>query len=246
MLSCRRIQPIPQDFENALKRHHLRVDDLRPYLSHAPTTEPDIQPSKPDEERPLRDLPFLGPQLNGEEDRVRRPYIPTHLPQFPSQHTYRHTPVLTEREQDPRRIRERATEDGQHGEDALRKLARAAFNDDQLRSVGQDKKPWGRRTETMDSMFEDTVKELAGKMQMQTAAVPGSGSSLVIEPGQGDASALTGPTKIELPPIVNCEKDYWRRSIRADREQEKLADGKGENAKTESIPPPGSLTSAEA
>ena len=217
MLSSRRVQPIPQDFEHALKRHRLRIDDLPPYLTRSPNAE--LSPSlagreSPPQEDLLRGLPFLGPQLSGEVDRAQCRHIPNHLPQFPSRHTYRYTPVFTEREQDPRKIRERATEDGRHGEDALRKLARAAFQDNQLTSTGQDKKLWGRKTETMDSMFEKTVKSLVKKMQLPSAPVPGS--AMEIDSGHVDPQVKRSKTKvplgIELPPIINCERDFWRRS----------------------------------
>lgn len=217
MLSSRRIQPIPQDFEHALNRQRLRTDDLRPHLTRSPTTEPPPpagRESPPPNDALLKSLPFLGPQLSGEVDRTQCRHIPNHLPQFPSRHTYRYTPVFTEREQDPRKIRERATEDGRHGEDALRKLARAAFQDNQLTTTGQDKKLWGRKTETMDSMFEKTVKSLAKKMQLPSALVPGS--AMDIDSGHVDPQVKRSKTKvplgIELPPIINCERDFWRRS----------------------------------
>lgn len=217
MLSSRRIQPIPHDFEHALKGQRLRVDDLDPYLTHSPTREP-IQtapPSPPPKEDLLRSLPFLGSQLSGENDRANCRYIPKHLPQFPSRHTYRCTPVFTEREQDPRKIRERATEDGRQGEDALRRLARAAFKDNQLGSTGQDKKPWGRKTETMDSMFEKAVKGIAKKTQKPALPVPGT--AMEIESGnvadpEVKRTRSKVPLDIKLPPIVNCERDFWRRS----------------------------------
>lgn len=174
-----------------------------------------MKDSPPPKDELLKSLPFLGPHLSGEVDRAQCRHIPKHLPQFPSRHTYRYTPVFTEREQDPRKIRERATEDGRHGEDALRKLARAAFQDSQLTSTGQDRKVWGRKTETMDSMFEKTVKGLAKKMRKPTAPVPGS--AMEIDQGRvTDAEVKRSKTKvplgIELPPIVNCERDFWRRS----------------------------------
>ncbi|PYH91031.1 hypothetical protein BO71DRAFT_333132 [Aspergillus ellipticus CBS 707.79] len=213
MLSSRRIQPIPQDFELALKRQLVPLDDLLPHVKRHPNIEPipTLLPSPPPEEDSFKSLPSLG--LSGEEDRVRTAHIPKHFPEFPSKHTYRHTPVFTEREQDPRKIRERATEDGRHGEEALRKLARAAFKDNQSGSSGRDKKQWGRRAETMDSMFEKTVKGLAKKTPK---AAPGAAGAMEIDSGAGantdvKASRSKLSLSIELPPIVNCERDYWRR-----------------------------------
>lgn len=181
-------------------------------MAEPPPAARDSPPLKDDL---LKSLPFLGPQLSGEVDRALCPHIPKHLPQFPSRHTYRYTPVFTEREQDPRKIRERATEDGRHGEDALRKLARAAFQDHQPTSTGQDRKVWGRKTETMDSMFEKTVKGLVKKMHKPTEPVPGSAMEVeqgrVVDP-EVKRSKTKVPLGVELPPIVNCERDFWRRS----------------------------------
>lgn len=224
MISCRRLQPIPQDFELALKRMHLRCDDLIPHVrpSKPSSTEyiPTLLPSPPPEDEEiigtLQSLPFLGPSLSGEGDRVRSAYIPQHFPAYPSKHTYRYTPVFTERERDPRKIRERATEDGRHGEEALRKLARAASKDHQLAAGGRDKKPWGRRMESMDSMFERTVKGLAKKMQKSAEAAMDA-SAGVIPSAVSDAAAVRvkSTLNMELGPIVNCERDFWRRTTAA-------------------------------
>lgn len=221
MTSCRRLQPIPHDFEHALKRMHLRCDDLIPHVRQSipPSAEyiPTLLPSPPPEDEEtvgtLPSLPFLGPHLSGEGDRMRSAYIPKHFPAFPSRHTYRHTPVFTERERDPRKIRERATEDGRHGEEALRKLARAASKDQQLAAGGRDKKPWGRRMESMDSMFERTVKGLAKKMQKSAEAAM-EASAGVAPSAASDAAAVRvkSTLNLELGPIVNCERDLWRRT----------------------------------
>ncbi|KAF9891921.1 hypothetical protein FE257_002884 [Aspergillus nanangensis] len=215
MLSSRRTQPIPQDFEHALKRHGVRVDDLVPHVKPNPKIEPiPTLLTPPPEEDSFKTLPSLGPQLSGDEDRIRSAYIPKHFPEFPSKHTYRHTPVFTEREQDPRKIRERATEDGRHGEEALRKLARAAFKDNQLGSSGRDKKPWGRRTESMDSMFEKTIKGIAKKMPKNPSVLGATapvGIDAATEP-EVKTSRNKVPLNIELPPIINCERDLWRGS----------------------------------
>ncbi|EAW09968.1 TBP-associated factor 8 family protein [Aspergillus clavatus NRRL 1] len=217
MLSSRRTQPIPQDVEHAFKRHRVRVGDLLPHVKPLPDVPPVpiLLPSPPPEEDSWVSLPFLGAELSGSDDRDRSAYIPKHFPQFPSKHTYRHTPVFTEREQDPRKIRERATEDGRHGEEALRKLARASFKDNQLGSAGREKRPWGRRMESMDSMFEKTVKGIAKKVQRDTAA-SSTAAPLEIDFGTLDAEPKPArpkvPLSLELPPVINCERDLWRRT----------------------------------
>lgn len=221
MLSSRRIQPIPHDFEHALKRSRLSPDDLKPYIEAPPPTSPipTLLPSPPPEDEVSRKLPFLN-ALRGEESESNRSYVPSHFPDFPSKHTYSATAVFTERDSDPRKIRERAAEDGRHGEEALRKLASAAFRDNPTSSSSRDKKLWGRRTESMETMFERTVKGLAKKLPKdshgQSAISSAVGSAMDIDsgpPADSDAKARSKLSwNLELGPIVNCERDFWRRA----------------------------------
>jgi hypothetical protein len=161
--------------------------------------------------------------LSGEDDRATRSYIPKNFPDFPSKHTYSATAVFTERESDTRKIRERATEDGRYGEEALRKLARAAFRDNQVSSTG-NKKLWGRRMESMEGMFEKTVKGVMKKAQKDSLAssnVPGAlNMAMDIDstpvPAEADSKIRSKVSlNLELGPIVNCERDFWRRTTSA-------------------------------
>lgn len=226
MLSCRRLQPIPPDFDYALKRARISPDDLRPYLDYpqSPTPLPTLLPSPPPEDEVVRTLPFLN-SLRSEEGVTNRSYIPKHFPDFPSKHTYSTTAVFTERENDPRKIRERAAEDGRHGEEALRKLASAAFRDNPTSSSGRDKKLWGRRAESMETMFEKTIKGLAKKLQKDgkdvSANLPLGGAlstAMDIDSGPAERETKTKSKiswNLELGPIVNCERNYWRRTTAA-------------------------------
>ncbi|KAJ5153524.1 uncharacterized protein N7482_010002 [Penicillium canariense] len=221
MLSSRRLQPIPQDFEHALKHHRISPDDLRPYLKSPQTVAPipTLLPSPPPEDEVTLNLPFLN-ALRVQESETNRSYVPKHFPDFPSKHTYSSTAVFTERDNDPRKIRERAAEDGRHGEEALRKLASAAFRDNPTSSSGRDKQLWGKRMESMETMFEKTVKGLARKLQKDPLAAPGMnatlGSAMEIDSGpvmEGDAKMRSkGSWNLEMGPIVNCERDFWRRT----------------------------------
>ncbi|KAJ6114407.1 hypothetical protein N7486_000185 [Penicillium sp. IBT 16267x] len=230
MLACRRTQPIPPDFEHALSRVKLSPDDLRPYLTSSKTVAPipTLLPSPPPEDELNRNLPFLN-ALRGEETVTNRSYIPKHFPDFPSKHTYSASAVFTERDSDPRKIRERAAEDGRHGEEALRKLASAAFRDNPTSSSGKDKKLWGRRMESMETMFEKTVKGLAKKLQkdQKDPSAPVLGSAMEIDsgkPGDGDGKARSQASwHLEMGPIVNCERDFWRRPATGSREKEEKA-----------------------
>lgn len=230
MVSSRRLQPIPHDFEHALKRVRISPDDLSPYLQTtkpvAPT--PTLLPSPPPEDELARKLPFLN-ALKGEEGRTNRSYVPQGFPDFPSKHTYSTTAVFTERDSDPRKIRERAAENGRHGEEALRKLASAAFRDIPTTSSGKDKKLWGRRMESMETMFEKTVKGLAKKSQKdRLASVPAGAaisSAMEIDSVPATDGEVKAPSKVswnlEMGPIVNCERDLWRRPAAASAREEK-------------------------
>lgn len=138
--------------------------------------------------------------------------------------------MFTARETDPRKIREKATEEGRLGEEALRKLARAGREGLVVRDGadangdghgegegegegegrgGAGKRLWGRRLENMESMFEKTVRGVVGV---------GGGGRAASDAGLALPSSLKIPDngKLELSPIVNCDKVYWRKQTRAD------------------------------
>lgn len=214
MTSSRRVQPIPQDFEHALRYHSIHVDSLRPHLkafqrrtqptttttTATPSSKPSLPTPPPDEGAdnedkpiPARNYAFLGPELNsGAGDLKKASYIPKNFPSFPSKHTYQETPVFaTKRETNPEKIRERATEEGRLGEEALRKLTRAAREGQGGGRAHRDKSLWGRKNESMDSMFDKTLKALV----KSTSASK-----------QADGSLL-----LDLGPIVNSNRVYWRK-----------------------------------
>jgi hypothetical protein len=197
MLSARRTAPIPSDFEFAIRCLNLPWpdDQLKPFTTQ-PTTNPPLLPTPPPEDEFHREFelptPLLGPGLDGRVDKRKDHYIPSRLPPFPSQHTYKDTPVFLAREVDPRRIRELATEEGKLGEEALRKLAGAVKAENTISAEPETqkvdnataKKGPGRREDIVESMFEATMRDLL-------------------------KSASDGvESRFELGPIVNCEKRF--------------------------------------
>lgn len=125
MLSSRRGQPIPLDYEYALRRHGLTDRLLRPHLKPpVPRSKTQLVFELPEPEvQDFRVVPeLLGTELSGASDKLTKPFIPKQFPAFPSKHTYKTTEVMPERETDPRKIREKATESARHGEEALRRL----------------------------------------------------------------------------------------------------------------------------
>jgi hypothetical protein len=129
MAASRRTNPIPPDFIFALSARQLTSSDLEQHFDTGPINPLELQrpipPPSPPEVPPPDIEPLLGPTLSGRPVKDSKKYIPKHLPQFPSKHTWQATPVYTKREADPRKIREKATEDGILAEQALRKLMAA-------------------------------------------------------------------------------------------------------------------------
>jgi hypothetical protein len=197
MLSARRTAPVPSDFEFAIRCLDLPWpdDQLKPFTTN-PTINPPLLPTPPPEDEFHREFqlltPLLGPGLDGRVDKRKDSYIPSHFPPFPSQHTYKDTPVFPAREVDPRRIRELATEEGKLGEEALRKLAGAVKAENtisakleiQKANNATEQKGPGRREEILESMFEATMRDLLKSV------------SDGVE------------NRFELGPIVNCEKRF--------------------------------------
>ncbi|KAI5282686.1 hypothetical protein KEM52_003610, partial [Ascosphaera acerosa] len=146
MHASRRTTPIPPDFEHALAANQLSPDLLQPYtVPLSPSSRPyrRVTPPKEAEEdravegeghddpftTTVQTYAFLGPELSPAaaaaataEPPAQPAYIPRHFPAFPSKHTYIATPIVTKRKVDPRWVRERATEEGRLGEEALRRL----------------------------------------------------------------------------------------------------------------------------
>ncbi|EXJ94793.1 hypothetical protein A1O1_03191 [Capronia coronata CBS 617.96] len=195
MQAARRTVPIATDFETAIDVLEVpRPDDqLGPYKTE-PQINPPLLPTPPpeDEFHNTVELPpsFLGPELDGHGQVARYAFNTAVLPELPSAHTYKHTPVYPYRETDTRKIRELATQEGKLGEQALRKLAGAVKLDaaHPLESESAKQKPKvlqqrrGRKGIRISeqAIFEETVRDL-----------------LAHEPGG-----------FELGPIVNCEKAY--------------------------------------
>ncbi|ETI24853.1 hypothetical protein G647_04223 [Cladophialophora carrionii CBS 160.54] len=199
MIAARRVCPIGTDFETAIDVLYVpRPDDqLQPYRTQ-PEINPPLYPTPPpdDEFHNLVELPasFLGPDLDGHGELKKFSFTTKGLPELPSAHTYKDTPVYPQRESDTRKIRELATHEGKLGEQALRKLAGAVKLDaahtlETEASMTKQKTPVRQQRRkrwktgvslSEEAVFEETVRDL-----------------LAQEPGG-----------FELGPIVTCEKAY--------------------------------------
>ena len=210
MLSCRRTQAIPQDFLQALHTHQLSLRSLLPHL------DPPVNPSRTQfplqmdiaQDNDEQHLRFLGPLLNADPNETLRAYVPKHFPELPSKHTYKATPEFAQHEQDPRKVREKATEEGRLGEEALRRLVGAGAS----RSATES-----RHTRQLQSARAGRDRVWMETMQAVTQETPDS-MDLGMEASIGKGKQKEGGP----PPVlsfgyghvgsaVNAEKRYWRK-----------------------------------
>ena len=208
MLACRRIQPLFVDFEWAFSRTKVpekwREGEL-PFeeLAHdlkipfRPNSPPLLPTPPPDDHTPPS-LDTLNMQRNGPPDR-KKGLVPTSFPALPAEHAYRQSAVYPTREDDPRRIRELATEEGRMGEQALRRLAGATKMEAKVNLQEEARKiekalDWGgKKPPSAESMFEKTMESI---MMNEVE-------------GRSKGEGRQEEVRFELGPIVNWERKFW-------------------------------------
>lgn len=205
MVAARRTSPLPQDFNVALALADLQPSSLKPHL-HLDLPEsivqPHIPPPAPAEAPPPNLAPMLGIDLADTQHRSH-PYIPSHFPALPSRHAWQSTSVFTEREKDPRKIRERATQEGILAEQALRKLT--AANKPRVKTA-QTVTEVDRRKERV---WQDMLSDVLGGdgMLLQDSGV---------DVGAGEDKMKTGDLmRAGAGMVVNHDRGHWRRSAPA-------------------------------
>ena len=218
MLSCRRINPIPQDFLQALHTHQLSLRTLLPHLD--PPVLPELSQYPLESEIPQEDeyqqLQHLGSILNDAPEEQAKGYVPKHFPEFPSRHTYKSTDEFPDRKVDPRKVREQATEEGRMGEEALRKLVAASSGGSGYGSQKQQGSDSIRAKR--DQMFMETMAAVAagGPNSMDTEMEMGVGVGLVgIGKGKQKEGPATNGTNVteRLRSTANAERRYWRKPV---------------------------------
>jgi len=199
MTSSRRTTAIPQDFilalsEAGISSHHLESHLELPLPSSI--SNPPI-PSPPPAEPPPQDLaPMLGPEL-AKPQSSQHAYIPAHFPPLPSRHAWQSTDDFTEREKSPRRIRERATDEGVMAEQALRKLTSA--NKTRSRAQFKDK---GK-----DQLWQDTVSDILADEPAQ----PNTVASVSFDTAADDKVSTADLMRSGGGLLVNHDRGHWRR-----------------------------------
>ena len=227
----RRTRPTVVDFQQMLLQKNISINDLDDEMQRVPSTPPIPLPPPPPiapEERDflgnpamVRDL--LGVELDGGADS--RLYIPDHLPLFPSKHTYLTTPVFTERPQEPRVIREMATQEAMLAESALRKILAAAaggnnrrklLKEDMEREVDNDTvvvvTPSVLKKKRRDEIWESTFNAIKASEEAEARLVNGGGDHFFAGGGGGGRGKgkETVDANVWLEVIVNSDSQYWR------------------------------------
>lgn len=218
-----RRSPVPHDFVHALGRHNLTLNSLTPHLDppvEDPTTQrhpilnskreimPKVEvehedPSKVDEPA---EMSTLGAILNDNTKEARAELIPCGFPVLPSRHTYKAHAVLPPREADPQKIREKATEEGRLGEEALRRFTAkvAEIKAAKMKITAEPQQQ--QRPESFVQRAGDMWKNLMDNLAVpQTNGHIGGGfeaTGLRSTPG-GAKELLSGP--------VNADSRYWRK-----------------------------------
>lgn len=194
MSAARRVQPTAPDFEFAMRHMGLTSSHLKPHLN-PPLSKDKTQLSFEFQEAepalPETPAALLGPDLDGAADKNTRAYIPSFFPPFPSRHTYKSTPVMAEREVDPRKIREKATEGARNAEEALRKLVKFS-------KTG--------RTGAIRGIENNDMKKLRSELWEQ--AYDGFAAEY-------PASASTEERRIS----VDATKQFWRKPVMRGRNE---------------------------
>jgi len=226
MASARRTDPIPHDWIYALAGSGLGGSSL--LEQHLDTGEvpasllqPHFDPPEPPSPPPLDLDGLLGPELSGKAEKDSKAYIPKHFPSFPSKHTYKSTPVFAKRENDPRRIREKAAEEGIQSEKSLRKLMIEQKKGLQNRKGGKRKvSPRILKNQTMlqtalqETAIEDEERVEKAKRQhaLNREQDLGDGwEDAEVAPPQARSERRVN---LEEGVHVNYEKKFYRKSAR--------------------------------
>lgn len=210
MLSSRRTQAIPQDFLQSLHSHQLSLRSLIPHL------DPPVPPFQSQisfnmdftTKTESVELSFPGPPLFGIAEAESRPYVPNHFPPFPSMHTYKMTPEVPERVNDPRKIRELAIEDGRTAEQALRRVLGAGSDSIYTNLLKKGAVPTIRLSRR-DKIWQETMLAVAQESDMRPQTVDDDHDPGRRLPGKGAGSNSEGRY---LSTAVNADRRHWRRS----------------------------------
>ncbi|KAF1999747.1 hypothetical protein P154DRAFT_535250 [Amniculicola lignicola CBS 123094] len=225
MVSARRTESVSHDWVCALLSSGITgSSSLEPHLDTGNLPGEFLQPPLPSPQRPDTPPPeidgLLGPELSGRRDKEERKWIPANFPAFPGKYTYKATPVFVQRETDPRKIREKATEYGIEAEKSLRKLMAAQKRGLQgnkvkkprlsKRILGSDEL-WKKAMDEQIKQEEERLRLVNEKRERDRQDDIDNG----FDPPPDEP--VQEPRKIinlEETPRVNYDRRFWRMSAR--------------------------------
>ncbi|KAF2477163.1 uncharacterized protein BDR25DRAFT_300187 [Lindgomyces ingoldianus] len=215
MASARRTSTIPHDWIYALTSLDItRSSTLALHLDSGelppPFLQPGFAPPEPAEPPPPDLEGLIGPELSGKAEKETRKWIPKHFPPFPSKHTWKATPVFTERENDPRKIREKATEEGIQAEQSLRKLMAAQKAGLQKKSATEQRRATTRKKS--DALWQDAMKSLLEEEEKRDAAYREDEDEDCI--GLEMRPRPRNEVNLEEGVHANYDQRYWRKAAR--------------------------------
>ena len=233
MTSARRTETVAHDWIYALSNAGIKGSGvLEPHFDtgEIPSCilQPQFDPPAPPEPQPISTDALLGPELSGKTDKEARAYIPKHFPPFPSKNTYKATPVFTKRENDPRKIREMATEEGILAEQSLRKLMAAQKAGIQKQTAGKRKR--SKRMKESDALWQDAMTDMLHEekeRELSDARQRQREQDAAWMSDEDEANAYLGE-RDNLQPIINVDRNvnleegvhvnydqrFWRKSAR--------------------------------
>lgn len=209
MLSSRRTHAIPQDFLQSLHSHQLSLRSLIPHLD-PPVSATQSQFSLSADSTTQTEsfeTTFPGPTLFGITDSEFRSYVPNHFPPFPSMHTYKMTPDVPERVNDPRKIRELAIEDGRTAEQALRRVLGAGSDSTYTNLLKKGAIPMTKLSRR-EKIWQETMLAVVQESGMRPQIVDGDQDPCRRAPEKGAGNNSEGRY---LSIAVNADKRHWRR-----------------------------------
>ena len=250
--SQRRTRPTVVDFEDMLQHTDITLSSLESEMLRMPSrTHSFVLPPNTPPPPPTPDLTaLLGPEL-AETELQKRGTLEDFFPPLPSRHTYKATPLFTERPTEPRIIRERATEEARLAENALRKLLAVsahAKNNARIKGDVAVSKKRKDRDEAWREAFDEAGNGGAkvngtGAIKIKTEPTDSFGGLANMDPlaevsdhsatGVGAGSVSGGGGGVEgdkegdaayLEVIVNAESRYWRKG-RANVRRRPATDG---------------------
>jgi len=218
MTCSRRTAPTPQDFALALAHSGLSSSALLPFLntpSELSVCQPQIPPIPAPEPSPPSLENVLGPELSSSSERQQRHYVPQHLPTLPSRHTWQATPVYPKREEDARKIRERATQEGVIAEQALRRLMAASKSGSNGKEAQGRLGRAGSKSKAVWDAAWAAIQQADNNEREKEEKADWEGEDTEIAPPVGATKVRAASNAVfDTTMIANYDRKYWRQAAR--------------------------------